>query len=240
MANAAGEGASPLNMWKDLVTLLRDALLLALGVLLVLWPSQFNDLLVRAGFEEGSVVGFRWKGKLVESDQALKEANATITDLQTQNEKLLKELGNAQAKSADPEAQKRIAQLQQDNRKLADAANQVESKVQVTIAANAPLVEKAQAAAGTTQWAVVYGGDTRLEEARYEVTTVAQKLGLANAAVYLRQGSYRSVAVADPREAAEQALFKAKSRRSDAYIVSMSKWCPKASQKDGYFECSGG
>jgi hypothetical protein len=239
MANAAGERQSPLNMWKDLVTLLRDGLLLLIGVLLVLWPSQFSELLVRAGFEEGSVVGFKWKGKLVDTDQALKEANATITDLRTQNEKLAKELSTAQPKSDDPAAKERIAKLQQDNRKLNEAANQVESKAQVTIAANAALVEKAQVAAGNTRWAVVYGGDTKLDEARYEVTTVAKKLGLPNSAVYLRQGSYRSVTVAETREEAEQALFKAKNRRSDAYIVNMSKWCPKTSPKDGYFECSG-
>ncbi len=77
-----------LAIWKDFVALLRDTILLVFGVLLLIFPTTFNGLLVNAGFEEGSVVGFKWKAKLVESDQALKEAQANITDLTAQNEKV--------------------------------------------------------------------------------------------------------------------------------------------------------
>jgi hypothetical protein len=53
------------SLGKDAVALFRDGSLLILAVLLVVFPRKFNRILVDAGFEEGSVVGFRWKSKLV-------------------------------------------------------------------------------------------------------------------------------------------------------------------------------
>src|SRR5947207_6195399 len=49
---------------KDIIVVLRDATLLGLAGLLLVFPARFNDLLVSAGFEEGSIVGFKWKAKL--------------------------------------------------------------------------------------------------------------------------------------------------------------------------------
>lgn len=227
-----------LTTWKDLVALARDTFLLLLVVLLLVFPTTFNNLLVSAGFEEGSIVGFKWKAKLVESDQALKEAQANITDLTTQNEKLAKALADAQTKSSDPSDKALLTKLEEENNKLKVASAKVEANVQATIASSAALVEKAQNTSGTAvQWGVVYAGDTDLAAAQYEVGAIAQKFGITNASIFLRQGSFRSVATASDRSEAEQLLFKAKGRRSDSYIVDMNKWCPRRAQKDGYAEC---
>jgi len=229
---------SILGIWKDLVALVRDTALLALGILLLVFPTKFNDVLVNAGFEEGSVVGFKWKAKLVESDQALKEAQANITDLAAQNEKLTKALTDVQAKSTDSIEKQRLTELEEENKKLKVASAKVEANVQATIAGNAALVEKAQTSSTTiVKWGVVYGGDTKLTSAQYEIGAIAKKFELTNTAIFFRQGSYRSVAIASNRSEAEQLLFKAKNRRSDSYIVNFGKWCPSTSQKDGYVEC---
>jgi hypothetical protein len=227
-----------LTTWKDVVSLLRDTFLLVLVVLLLAFPTTFNDLLVNAGFEEGSIVGFKWKAKLVDSDQALKEAQANITDLTTQNETLSKALADAQARTNDPAEKLRLADFEQENKKIKQASEKVEANVQVTIASNAALVEKAQTATSTNvQWGVVYGGDTNLDAAKHEVTAVAQKYGLTNASIFFRQASFRSVATASDRTEAEQLLFKAKTRRNDAYIVNLNKWCPRTVDKIEYAEC---
>jgi hypothetical protein len=111
--------------------------------------------------------------------------------------------------------------------------------VENVISANAPLVQKIQSSMGTVvTWGVVYGGDQSLDSARHEIQTIAPKLGLTNAAIYYRQGSYRSVATTTDRLQAERLLVKAKERRGDSYIVNMSSWCPSATERAGYFECS--
>lgn len=128
---------------KDLVSLLRDAALFLLALLLVAFPAQFNSILVRAGFEEGSVVGFKWKSSLVVSDQALQDANKTIAQIQAKNDELLKALADANMKVNDPQQLAHLAKLEEENRRLKEQTQKVQSVVSDTIESNAPLVAKA-------------------------------------------------------------------------------------------------
>lgn len=221
---------------KDLVALLRDALLLLLGLLLILWPAAINDMLVTAGFQEGSVAGLQWKARLTQSDVSLLKAQALIADLKDQNERLNQALTQARAPGTTPSNEG--ASMERLNQALAAKTDRVQSALSTSVSANSALVQEAQSQAGqSTIWGVVYGGDRTLADARYEVETIASKLGLANAAAYLRQGSYRSVATSTDRLQASQLLRKAQERRADAYLVDMSSWCPDPARKEGYLEC---
>ena len=214
-------------------------MLLFMAVLLIGWPQTINSILVEAGFEEGSFAGMNWKAKLTQSDDTLLKAQATIADLREQNEKLNSALSEVKSQIASPEIKANIAKLEQLNMHLAASSARVQAAVETTASANAPLVQKVQTSTGTVvTWGVVYGGDRTLDAAKYEVQTIASKLGLTNAAIYYRQDSYRSVATTIDRLHAEQLLKKAKKRRKDSYIVNMSTWCPSTTEKDGYFECS--
>jgi hypothetical protein len=132
---------------KDLVSLLRDGALFLLAVLLVIFPAQFNSILVEAGFEEGSVVGFKWKSKLIESNRALEDAQLTISKLQGKNDELLKALSEANEVSNDPKSLKRLATLEDENKALKTATQNVQARVTETIESNVPLVEKALSSA---------------------------------------------------------------------------------------------
>ena len=224
---------------KDLVALLRDSALFILALLLLVFPASFNTLLTKAGFEEGSLVGFKWKSKLVESDAALKEARAAITDLKGQLDKTSQALADAQTKLNEPDLKEKLAKLQEENKQLNASSSKVESSVSNTIAANAQLVEKAQTSVSNSgTWGVIFSGDATIEDAKYEAQTVAPKYGIPNATIFLdKNGSYRCVSVAESRSQAEQVLPKAKQRRSDAYIVNMSNWCPSSTDKGEYREC---
>jgi|GEM_PF-2268693 len=231
--------AKVVSTGKDVVALLRDSVLFLFAMLLLIFPSKVGSLLSQAGFEEGSFAGFKWKPKLEMADESLKEARATITNLQEQNDEMLGLLTKIEPKVTDPELKTQLTRLAATNKQLNVSADEVEVSVNNTIASNAHIVEQVQNDADTiSTWGVVFGGDTTIEEARREVEIANTKFGIPNAAIYLRQKSYRSVAIADSRSLAEQILFKAKSRRADAYIVSMSTWCPKTIARDGYQECN--
>lgn len=88
-------------------------------------------------------------------------------------------------------------------------------------------------------WGVVFGGDTTLKAAKYEVNDVARKYGLENTKIYYRNGSYRSVSVLATQKEAEAALHKAKLRRKDSYIVNLRNWCPDAIKNDSLLICPG-
>lgn len=139
--------AKAIAMGKDLVSLLRDAALFLLAVLLIAFPQQFNAILVDAGFEEGSLVGFKWKSKLVESNQALSEAQATIAELQGKNDELVRALAEANTTLQDPKQMAVSSRLEEENRKLREATQRVQTIVSDSIAANTPYIEKALSAA---------------------------------------------------------------------------------------------
>jgi hypothetical protein len=132
-----------ISVGKDLVSLLRDSAIFVLALLLIAFPIQFNSILVSAGFEEGSLVGFKWKAKLVESDKALKDAQASISDLQTKNDELVKALADTNAKLKDPTLVERVEKLQDENSRLREATRQVQTTVSNAIESNIPLVAKA-------------------------------------------------------------------------------------------------
>ena len=223
---------------KDLVAMLRDGMLLLLAVLLLVWPQTINTMLVKAGFEEGSFLGFKWKAQLEQTDNALVKANTTIADLREQNGKLNSALEEARTQITNPKFGAKIEELNELNARVDQAAAAVQKSVEATTSENAPLIQKAQASTGNVvTWGVVYGGDRKLDAAEYEVRTIAPKLGLSNAAIYFRNNWFRSVATTTDRLQAEQFLAKAKKRQAGSQIVNMSSWCPNAIEEEGYFKC---
>ena len=222
---------------KDFVVLLRDATLLFLAGLLLLFPSKFNDLLVSAGFEEGSLVGFKWKANLIQTDGALQDAGAIIADLKSQLEKANQALSEALARTDDKVLKASINKLYEQNLKVNEASIQVQAAVRSTLATNAPLVEKAQSAVGSSGgWGVVFGTDVSLKAARDEIARASKKAVLRSG-VYFRNGYYTSVAVVDDRTTAQEYLAIVKSFRPDAYITSFATWCRNPQQRDGFVEC---
>jgi len=224
---------------KDGVALLRDAALLLLAVLLVGWPETFNDILVRAGFEEGSLVGLQWKARVSKQDSELVAAQSLIADLKTQNANLEKALADAKAQLSDDALISRIGDLEKLSAQMQPATSRIQDSLQTTIVANADLVQKLEpATAAAAIWAVVFSGDSSLEAARFETGTVAPRLGINTAQIYYRQGSYRSLVTAADRAQASQLLNTLKTKRADAYIVNLDSWCPAAIARDGYLDCS--
>lgn len=223
---------------KDLVALLRDLLLLVIALLLLFFPTKLNNLLTKAGFEEGSVVGFKWKSSLAKSAQALNESQAIITNLQNQLDSISIVLNEAKRSITDTALSSKFTKIEEKNAELNTSALKNQASVRNTISSNASLIKIAQVAVNENgNWGVVFSADASLKTANYEVH-IAPKYGIPNVTIYYRQGLYRSVSIAEDRDQAEEILAKAKKRRPDAYIVPMSTWCPDSNEKDGYKDCS--
>src|SRR5215471_7052911 len=113
-----------ISFGKDLVSFLRDAALFLLAVLLILAPVQFNSMLAKAGFVEGTLAGFKWQSTVVQSNRALEDAKVTISDLQGKNEELAQVLTEVSSKITDPALVKRIAKFEDENRILKTTTQQ--------------------------------------------------------------------------------------------------------------------
>lgn len=134
------------SMSKDMVALLRDAALLVGAILLLVFPSTFNEILTNAGFEEGSFAGLKWKRQLYDTDTDLRAAEVIINDLNTQNSQLRITLNEAKKKVTDINKRQEIEQLIEASKKTSEEVKNIEASLQQTLATNQPLIEKARLA----------------------------------------------------------------------------------------------
>lgn len=223
---------------KDVFALLRDGSLFLLALLLLFFPTRLNDVLTSAGFEEGSIVGFKWKARLVETDDALKAAYVTIEGLQAQLKEANDTLAAANTAIASGELKDRLSRVEQAGRDVAATSDEATDAARTTIAANAPLVERAQQSISMPGgWAVVFGSDKTLAAARDEISR-AKRAGIQGAGIYMRNGYYASIAAVPTREKAAEYLLMARSFRSDAYVTRLATWCMSPIERDGYTECA--
>lgn len=223
---------------KDLFALLRDSSLFLLALLLIFFPVKLNSVLTNAGFEEGSIVGFKWKKQLVDTDDALKSAKATIEALQEQLKQANDALANVVVAVPSGELKQKTQQVERAGRDAILAAEGATEAAGSTIAANASLVERAQMTIQSPgDWMVVFGSDKSLKTAQDEIGR-AVKAGIREPRVYRRNGYFASAAVVPTRDEATEYLQIAKTFRSDAYTTRLVTWCISPVQKDGYVECA--
>ena len=132
-----------ISVGKDLVSLLRDGTLLLILIFLLAFPATFNSVLVRAGFQEGNIAGFKWKNEYIESNDKLETAQVTITGLKEKNQQLVAALDEANAKLQDNELRRKIDVLAKENQVVVDKAKMVQATVSNTLDINTPLIQKA-------------------------------------------------------------------------------------------------
>ena len=89
-----------MNKVKDFISIFRDGSLLCLFFLLLFFPALFNGILERAGFTEGSFMGFTWKEKAIESKQVADSSQQLATRATQQMEAMQAQLDNISKKLA--------------------------------------------------------------------------------------------------------------------------------------------
>src|SRR5262245_51845067 len=85
---------------KEGLAIAREALIVAVFLLLVLWPTAINGILERAGFTKGSLMGFEWEKKVKASTELAKGAGDAITRIEEQLQTLQKGLESATGQDA--------------------------------------------------------------------------------------------------------------------------------------------
>ncbi|MCW9000160.1 MAG: hypothetical protein OQK04_15740, partial [Kangiellaceae bacterium] len=140
-----------ISVGKDLVALLRDSTIFILTVLLIVFPSKFNSILVAAGFEEGSFVGLKWKSNLEVTNEQLDQANEQITVLQAENDELLtaldiakQQLEQANGDNDGGELTLRIAELEKQNVQLKSDTQKIQSSVSQRVKSNLDFMQVAK------------------------------------------------------------------------------------------------
>ena len=134
--------SSTVSMLKDLVAVLRDLFIFALGVLFLAFPTRLNEILVSAGIEEGSIVGLKWKKGFVQTNESLKLAEDSISKLRSENEVWRKLALDAQDRAISAMSQVDLERLKASAQRADDEAKQVQNSLAATLASNQDLLSK--------------------------------------------------------------------------------------------------
>jgi hypothetical protein len=227
-----------LDLAKAAMALVRDCGIALLLVVLLIWPGAIAGRLESAGFTEGVVGAFTWKSRVKDSSQALQA-------LASENDKLKRQLAENDAKlrdlakTAGGAAQAQISDLVAKNAQVQSASQVAVATARAALADNqAVIAQAAGKAEAAPVWAIVMGGDPTLPAASDEISR-AEKAGLPNPRIYLRNRSYRTVAIVPPGAETTEVLDQARRRmRPDAYPVRLDGWCPNPITKDGFVICA--
>ena len=87
---------------KDVVSALRDSVLLFLFLLLLFAPTTINDRLVSAGFTKGSIGGFEWAAQMKSAAEETKTIGQTVGQATENYSKLIDRLSELEKKVTDP------------------------------------------------------------------------------------------------------------------------------------------
>ena len=115
---------------QGFLNILRDSLIF---LMLIINPKIINKILTTAGFVEGEIAGFKWKKQLKKTDSQLIKATKEINSLKQRLEESNQTISE---QKKDIKIKKQINKNQEAVRE----ANSINSVIQTTLQANAPLL----------------------------------------------------------------------------------------------------
>jgi hypothetical protein len=96
---------------KDVVSALRDSILLILFLLLLFAPTTIKDRLISAGFTKGSIGGFEWEAQIKSAAEQTKAVGQTVGEATENYSNLIERLSELEEKITDPVAKAAVKNI---------------------------------------------------------------------------------------------------------------------------------
>jgi hypothetical protein len=242
-APEAGMAQTRIGVARDWGRLIRDVLIAALVAICILNPPVVRGWLGELGVSKVSLFGIELTpqhegGIAAAVDRITQERDVARFErsvLVRVNRRAIAEFERAKAQMT-PEQRAAVETVLVDIRRET-GADPIERAPTPDIQQRLITGARREAPA-TTNWGVVFGGDTT----RALVENLGRAGGalFANAQIVQRHNSYRSILLADSLTGAEQLLASARQYNPNAYVVNLDSWCPGRVPGDGYQVCGRG
>ena len=123
------EGKGFLSSAQAGVSLLRDALLLGLFLLLVLAPATLNGILTRAGFTKASILGFDWQARVEAAERETVAAKQEAERMGQQLSEYAVRLEQVGRSATEPAAREQARMLAAEIRGVQATADQLGARL---------------------------------------------------------------------------------------------------------------
>ena len=135
--NNKTELSNLVTLSKDFISLLRDAGLIFIVVMMVLYPANFKSFLTDAGIK--SAFGLEFD---LDSFSNLETTQILISNLQSENNQLIKELKSIEDKVNDSDFKLKVQELSKNNFEQRQQTELVQKDVSKVLEYNTPFVEE--------------------------------------------------------------------------------------------------
>jgi len=223
---------SKLTTTKDILAIVREsAIIIAVLVIVAFpgayawWSSQLDEAARKHGASKvetsigGNTIGFDHSTNTVDELAAAKKINDDL------NQRIQKLVASSTGKTADQAKQ------------IETSANELSSQIQNSLSSaknvqlsQDPVKDAPGLATGSGTYGVVVSADKRDDLAAYEVHLLKTE-NYNDIAIYDRQGFLRTLTRFPDAAAANAALPDIQKKRQSAYVINISKWCPKYSSE---------
>jgi hypothetical protein len=247
-----------MKRWQVGLDFTKSILIVALVLAFVVYPNALWFVFERAGLSLNEVEFFG--AKLTRTQQAAVDLETALKQAVLDNQSLQEKLASTQSSLAEaskcltdvaslasctknPEL---IKQLKLDEATVSQSrqlATSAAAAANGTLRNNAAVVQEslARVASRPRAWGIIFGGDVSVKDAENEIAKAKDAPDLA---IYLKQRSYRSVAVFDSRGDADDWLPRFKKINAGAYIVVLDRWCQQPEERErkpryALIECQG-
>lgn len=116
-----------LQSFKDALGALKEALIIGVFIMLLLFPGCLNSILLNAGFTEASVMGFTWKQKALESKEVADSSQQLAELAVKQLAKMQANIDSISQKLKEASRETESAQVDSISTVVASSTNETDS-----------------------------------------------------------------------------------------------------------------
>jgi len=240
MSDSKGKWKDGLGGTKDALGLVRELIVIAVLLLLLMYPQAINDRLVKAGFTKADIAGFTWE----KAQKALEQTGEASQQVEAVTKKLLsvrESVDQLSQQSGDPQIRRSAEVLKTDLTQSLQTTRNTEQDLKASLAVQETILQSAQPEGmqETGPWGIVISADKGVPEAQFDANR-ARSLGYGSVTVYYRKNWFRPVVEFPNLVEAQAALPRLRSEiRSSSYLVNMAKWCPVRNRigNEGVLQC---
>jgi len=127
---------------KDLVSTLRDGILVVLVLLLLLFPSTIKNRLIEAGFTKGNIAGLEWEGI-----EQTKKVGQAVSQADDNFQELINRLAELEKQVHDPAVKESISNLAVEARVSQEQLVVADKTIKRSLSAQQAMVETRETAA---------------------------------------------------------------------------------------------
>jgi hypothetical protein len=129
---------------KDLVSTLRDGILVLLVVLLLIFPSTIKNRLIEAGFTRGNIAGLEWEGI-----EDTKKVGQAVSQADNNYQELIDRLAQLEKQVIDPEVKESLNDLASEARITQATLNVADKTIKRSLSAQQAMAETSESRAIT-------------------------------------------------------------------------------------------